>query len=52
MSHKPVHTQCGQIRPDDFRIFFLTKAFFGKIFEGEMFIRGERINAFQIFCEL
>ena len=37
---------------DNFGNIFRTKAFFWKIFEGEMLTRGQTTTLLQIFCEL
>ena len=47
-----IHTQRGQKRPDDFGYNSLTKAFFWKIFDGEMLIRSQTTTLLQIFCHI
>ena len=47
----PIHTQSCNIRPDNCGSTFLTKAFFGKLFEGEMLTISQTTTVIQIFCE-
>ena len=46
-----IYTQSSQKRPENLEIFSLQKHFL-KTIEGEMFIRRQKTNLLQIFCEI
>ena len=52
MFSEPINTQSSQKRPNNFGNILLTEAFFGKTFEGELFIRSHTMILIKIFHKL